>query len=175
MPGDNEKATKNKKGQLVIVLLVLLVVLAGSGAGWYFFIREDPNEFYPIKNTAPDEDEYEEADNSRKNNQYMYPPGTKFNRLEYNDVIVNLVGDGGSGYLRVSLTLEYPAAAKKLIEEIAEKDPLIKDAILTSLSSKTKAEVFKRDELKNSLLKDINRNLLYGDFTEIYFTDFLVQ
>ena len=174
MPGDSEN-TKSKKGKLLIILLIVLVVLAGSGAGWYFFIREEPEEFYPIKNTAPDDEEENGGNSSHNNNQYMYPPGTKFESLAYSDIIVNLAGDGGQGYLRLSMTLKYPTTQKKLVEEIAEKDPLIKDAILTSLSSKTKSEVFKRDELKTSILKDINKNLMYGEFTEVYFTDFLVQ
>jgi len=193
VPGDNEKATKSKgKGKLIIILLILLVVLVGGGAVWYFVFRESPDDFAPVKNNTYYDDEDDDADsdndnnnngnnnnnnnnNNYNNNRYVYPPGTKFERVSYNDIIVNLAGGGGSSYLRVSLTFEYPASVKKLPEEITEKEPQIKDSILACLRSKTREDVAKTEELKNGLLRDVNRNLAYGDFTEVYFTDFLVQ
>lgn len=177
MPGDNEKPKKSKSKLILILLIVVVVLAAGSGAGWFFFIRESPDAKMPVKSPAyvDEEDGDDDDSGNTSNNKYVYPPDTKFEQIEYNDIIVNLAGGGGNSYLRVSMTFKYPASVKKMPEEIAEKDPQIKDSILTCLRSQSRADTEKTEDLKKSLLKAVNKNMTYGDFVEVYFTDFLVQ
>jgi flagellar basal body-associated protein FliL len=173
--GSDEKKKGGKKGKLALALVALLVVVAGSGAGWFFFIKESPDDFVPVK-----ADYYEdEAENGRPapappQNYNPYGPNAKMERLEFKEIIVNLAGSGSS-YLRIGVVVEYPVENKKLVEEIKEKEIPLKDTLVTSLRAKTRADVANTDELKTNLLKDLNKNLRFGDFAGIYFTDFLVQ
>jgi flagellar basal body-associated protein FliL len=86
-----------------------------------------------------------------------------------------LAGDGGTRYIRLSAVLEYPHEPKKFGPEIKEKEHQIKDTMVTSLRAKTLAEANNTVELKENLLKDVNKLLRYGNFTGMYFTDFLIQ
>jgi len=148
------KKGKSEKNKLLLVLVVILAILAGSSAGAYFFLRT-----------------FGEA------------PGLKAAKavatesLEMGDMVVNLTGSGGGSYLRVKITLEYPSN-KNLTEELKKKKPQLTEVIITTLRSKSLAEVSSLGSiqaLKDVLLQEINSYLDAGKVTVIYFTDFLVQ
>ena len=164
VPGKADKKEKTGGKSKLILILVVLVVFAGAGAGWFFFVKNAPDETpMPAYNDNP------------TNNQKPNGADVKVDKLEMKDMVVNLTGDSSNRYIRLSLVLEYPKEQKKLVEEIKEKEHQIKDTLVTSLRVKTSSDVNNVDGLKESLLTDVNKNLRYGRFTGVYFTDLLVQ
>lgn len=151
-----EKKDKPKKGKKMLVLLLILFVLAGSSAGAYYYFKKPAGEAPPVKKKTR---------------------AAEMESLEMGDMVVNLAGNGGSHYLKVKITIEYPKD-KKLAEELKKKKYIISDVLITALRNKTLSEVASAssaDKLKNDLLKEINSRLEHGEVTGIYFTDFLVQ
>lgn len=90
--------------------------------------------------------------------------------------IVNLADSAGRRYLKTKIQLEL--SGSELAEEVENKTPLIRDAIIRTLSSKTYEEVSTQSgkaRLKEEILGNINRNLIDGEVRGIFFTDFVVQ
>lgn len=149
-----ENGTKPKKKKTISIILVVLLLLAGSSAGAYIFFFKPVTYAEPVKKTLTGEKE----------------------SLDLGEMVVNLSGSSAH-YLRVKVTIDYPKN-KKLKEELNKKKHIISDVIISTLRSKTLAEVSNTNaiqDLKKSLIEEINGNLVYGDITGIYFTDFLVQ
>lgn len=150
--GNKAKPTKKKT---MLVILISLVVLAGSSAGAYFYFNKPAGEAAQAKTAKT----------------------VELETLDMGDMVVNLAGNGGGHYLRVKITLEYPKD-KKLPDELKKKKPQVSDVLITTLRSKTLAEISSVGSiqgLKQDLLKEINSQLESGEVTGIYFTDFLVQ
>lgn len=145
---------KPKKNKLLLQLLIVLLVMAGTAGATFSYFNK------PVGADAPDT---------------AKAAGTEIFKM--GDFVVNLAGDGGRHYLRVTITLEYPQD-KKLSKELRKKKTQMSDVIIIALRSKTLADVGRvetSEELKNSLLMEINNNLDSGGVTSIYFTDYLVQ
>jgi len=164
--GSQDKSGKSYKG--ILVVLAILVLAIGTGAGWYVFVRESPSDNLPLMPPSEDNDTYDSVYNNMM-------AGVKVDKFEVKDMVVNLAGDGGRHYIRLSVVLEYPKEQKKLYEEIKEKEHVIKDDLVASIRSKTINDVNNSDELKEDLLKSVNKKLRHGRFVAIYFTDFLIQ
>jgi flagellar FliL protein len=90
--------------------------------------------------------------------------------------IVNLAGAGGRNYLKIDISLELSDPAVQ--QEIANKLPKIRDAILLILSTKTFDDVKTSQGkmlLKEDILMRINDALTSGSVENLYFTSFVVQ
>jgi len=91
-------------------------------------------------------------------------------------VIVNPAGTGGTRFLSVSLGFEVGSpATQKLLEE---RKPLIKDALITILGSKTIEQLTdpKQKEITRFQIKKRVEQLLgIEDLAAVYFTDFVLQ
>lgn len=145
------KSNKTKKKGFIPVLLILML-LAVSTAGAYIYFNEPAGAATETTNTGT----------------------ARTESVDMSEVVVNL---NGGHYLRVKITLEYPRE-KKLSDEIKKKKPQLMDVIITTLRSKTLEEVRPAgsvDNVKESLLNAINKNLDNGEVTGIYFTDYLIQ
>jgi len=152
--GKNTKKTGSKKRFIFIVLLVL-ILLGGSAAGAYFFLAK-PGGAQEV--TKKEKEKPMEV-------------------MELGEMLVNLNSNSLPHYLRVKITLEYPAD-KKLAAELKKKKHQLSDVTITTLRAKTLAEVSSAgsvDTLKRELLEKINGQLESGRVTAIYFTDYLVQ
>ncbi|QER42135.1 flagellar basal body-associated FliL family protein [Thermodesulfobacterium sp. TA1] len=91
-------------------------------------------------------------------------------------VVVNLLDPTGKRYLQVRLA--FGVADKKAEEEIKVKEPMIKDVIITYLSSKTPEEVMQPDAkeaIKKDLLVKINEALGEEIVLAIYITQYIVE
>jgi len=163
--GKGNKKDKPKKKKLPLILLIMLVVLASSAAGWYFFFKS-PSEVGGGEKKAS-------AEESKKIVGKEQEP----DKLDLGEVLVNLAGNGGGHYLRVKVVIEYPKD-KNLAKELKDRQHEVMDTLISTLRSKSLADVSSAssvEELKKSLLVEINNHLKTGDITGIYFTDFLVQ
>lgn len=152
---EEKKEVKPKKKNTMLIIF-MLIILAGSAAGAYSYFNKQAAES-EVKKKAPSSAEKEV--------------------LDMGEIVVNLNGSGSSHYLRVKVVLEYPKN-KKLTEELAKKKHKVSDVVITTLRTKTFADVSSSNSaqaLKNSIMEEINSFLEYGDITGVYFTDFLIQ
>lgn len=84
------------------------------------------------------------------------------------------VGDSaGNRYLKVEVSLE--VGDKKNAETMKEYLPIIRDSILTILSSKTVADLDDRQALKAEIKSDLNKKLGKGFIKNVYFTNYIMQ
>ena len=90
--------------------------------------------------------------------------------------IVNLADKGGNRYLRVTMDLEMTNAA--LDDELTERLPQVRDAVLTILPNKRFENISTAEgktSLRSELIEELNSFLSQGKVTKIYFKEFVVQ
>lgn len=98
--------------------------------------------------------------------------------MPLDEFLVNLSDPSGDHFLKVTVNLELSKKSGKTPESLKEMTPLIRDAVLKSLSSETRRDISSekgRDLLKADILKQVNTALGADDVTEIYFSDFVTQ
>jgi len=83
----------------------------------------------------------------------------------------------GSRFLRVEVYVEVSKEDKKNQEIINEAMPIIKDTILSIMSSKTVADldVRNRDNLKAEIKNELNKKIGSKIIQNVYFTSFIMQ
>ncbi len=94
------------------------------------------------------------------------------------EFLVNLADPGGDHFLKVSVNLEMTKASGKTPESVKEQVPLIRDAVLTALTSRTRDDLAPqagRDKLKADIKKKVNAALGEDDVQSVYFTNFVTN
>ncbi|RME23007.1 MAG: hypothetical protein D6800_10415 [Candidatus Zixiibacteriota bacterium] len=92
------------------------------------------------------------------------------------DIVVNPAGTGGSRFLSASFGFELDSP--ELAAEFEEREPLVRDALITILSSKTVAQLtdVKQKEIMRYQIKKRVSQLMGTDGVEaVYYTDFVLQ
>jgi flagellar protein FliL len=92
------------------------------------------------------------------------------------DIVVNPAGTGGSRFLSVSFGFDL--ASQEAMAQIEEREPLVRDALITILSSKTLAELTdaKQKEVMRMQIKKRVAQLVGADeLLGVYYTDFVLQ
>jgi flagellar FliL protein len=92
------------------------------------------------------------------------------------EFIVNLIGEDITHYLKISMSIE--VSDKETGQELLQRMPQVRDAILLLASNKTFEELYDlygKKQLKAELLVKINEILTHGSAKSIYFTDFVIQ
>ncbi|ACG57340.1 flagellar basal body-associated protein FliL [Hydrogenobaculum sp. Y04AAS1] len=143
------------KKKLIFILIPVILLLIGGGAGAYFFLIHK----------------------KRESTKQMVVASQKLGVM-YNlgSFLVNLADKNANTYAKVSITLEL--SNEKVQQEVVKRLPIIKDAIINLLSSKTYDEIRTpegKEELRLELIKRINAILVTGGVQNIYFTQFIVQ
>lgn len=160
-----EAPKKGGKLKLIIILLVVLAVLGGGGTfAWFKFIAPaiGVGEETGQKGAKKAEPEKPELFSGP-----MYP---------LDSFIINLAGEGGKRFLK--LTLELELDNENLNAEITANLPKIKDSILILLSSKTFEDIYMVEgkfKLRDEITARINRFLITGHIRNVYFTEFVIQ
>lgn len=148
----SDKPKKGNAFKIVIIGLLILVIIGGAtfGAMYYFNKKNDTTTSKP---EAIIEETY-----------------------ELGEFTINLIDDGGNGYLKVNVYIGYEVNSK-LTTELDENKPIIRDAVNTYIRSKktTDFSVTGLDIIKKELISSINPSLTKGKITNIYFYDILVQ
>ncbi len=181
---ESEGAAKPKgKKKLIIIIAVVLLLVGGGGA------------FFLLGGSGEEEVPAEEVEKP-----------VVYKRIKLEPIIVNL--SEAKSFLKVSMLLEYdPDALAKAFAhgegegaghggggsgggapppddgfpaEIIEKEPIVRDAILRILSSKTTADVLTvngKQSLKEELIEAINETIEAPEpiIVNIYFTEFIIQ
>ncbi|MGC9285961.1 MAG: flagellar basal body-associated FliL family protein [Hydrogenobaculum sp.] len=143
------------KKKLIFILIPVILLLIGGGAGAYFFLTHKKKESTKQMVVAP------------QKLGVMYDLGS---------FLVNLADKNANTYAKVSITLEL--SNEKVKQEVVKRLPIIKDAVINLLSSKTYDEIRTpegKEELRLELIKRINAILVTGGVQNIYFTQFIVQ
>ncbi len=173
MAEETEEVVEKKSGgnMVLILIVVLLIVLLIGGGLAAFFLMGDNDEAMsqPQQNTqsAPTKRKVGKRSSDYLTIGPMYP---------MSQFVVNLLSEGGSKYLKVSLDIEL--SSQELSAEMDMKKALIRDIIIRTLSSKTFEEVSTikgKDRLKDEIVNSINEVLADGQVNNIFFTDFVVQ
>jgi len=92
------------------------------------------------------------------------------------DIVVNPAGTGGTRFLSVSFGFELGSA--ELAAEFTERELVVRDALITILSSKTVAQLTdaKQKEITRYQVKKRLEQILNTDeITGVYYTDFVLQ
>jgi len=92
------------------------------------------------------------------------------------DVVVNPAGTGGTRFLSVSFGFEL--ASQELATRFEERELLVRDALITILSSKTVAELTnaRQKEIVRFLVKKrLSQIFETEDLEAVYYTDFVLQ
>lgn len=176
-----------KSNKMLLIIIVLLLVIGGAGGAVLFMSGE-------AKSSDDAEEEFEE--------EHSF----EYKQLELDHFVVNL--GAGSRYLRIRLLLEYDEGvfnaaersyqrmsarsgksaskeeegegAPKLPGVFGRRNPMIRDAVITLLSSKRASELLSLDgkeALKKELLDKINAAIDLEDsiVTNVYFGEFIIQ
>ncbi|MCW3061586.1 MAG: fliL [Capsulimonas sp.] len=98
--------------------------------------------------------------------------------MTLDEFLVNLADNSGDHFLKVTVGVEINKEKGVSEEAMKEKVALIRDAIVTSLSSQTREDVATpkgRDLLKLEMKKRINEQLGDDLIKGVYFTNFVTQ
>jgi len=87
----------------------------------------------------------------------------------------NVSDSAGNRYLKVEVSLELSDKKAAEAESIKEVMPIIRDTILTILSSKTVADLDDREALKEEIKVALNKKLGKGFIKSVYITNFIMQ
>lgn len=180
--GEVAEAPKKGKKKLIIIVLVVLLLAGGGGASMTLMggAKTDAAGAAEEEEKAKEEEEH-------------------FERVDLDTFIVNL--SENASFLKVKIALEVNAkalsgAGKEGGEEkggheggegkgglpglLGTREPMMKDAVIRVLSSKTAADVLSiegKDALKEELLDAINEACASDEpvVNAVYFTDFIIQ
>ncbi len=157
-----EKGSQSKK--LMLIIIIISVVFMGiMGAGFYVLW----NKVVPPDTEVqldPEQSEEDKEDNTIRPVHSL----TTF--------VVNLADRGGSRFLRTTLDLELTDEAT--VEEVKQRLPQIRNAVLMILPSKTSKGVKTTEgktALRDEIMEKLNSFLKNGSVTNIYFTEFVIQ
>jgi len=98
--------------------------------------------------------------------------------LVLDEFLVNLSDSSGDHFLKATVGLELDKDKGKTPESLKEQIAPIRDAVLSSLSSKTRDQVSPlpgREKLKAEIKKKVNESLGEDDVRSVYFTNFVTQ
>jgi flagellar FliL protein len=155
MAEEKEKVEEKKGGRKILFLIpILLLLLAVAGGGVYFFLLNKP----------------------KKEGEEKISPSHVGVMVDLGVFTVNLADKGTDAYARVAITLEL--SNEKVKQEVDKRMPIIKDAIIDVVSSKTSDFVRTpegREALRLELIRRLNIILVEGGVRNIYFTEFVVQ
>jgi flagellar protein FliL len=92
------------------------------------------------------------------------------------DLVINPAGTSGSRFLSVSFGFELASA--EVQQQLEAREPLVRDALITIMSSKSVAQLTDAREKEITRLqikKRLSDLLKTSDISAVYFTDFVLQ
>ncbi|WP_456380653.1 flagellar basal body-associated protein FliL [Hydrogenimonas sp.] len=167
---ENEKNASRESGGnsvvLILIVVLLVLVLAIGGVVAYMMLSGDETEDATVV-----KQEKVEKRRSRRSDAIGVGPMYPLDKFT-----VNLMSENGRRFLVVKMNLEEDG--EELTPELDKKTPLIRDIVISILSSKTVEEITTakgKEKLKEEIIAQINRHLEDGEIRHIYFTEFVIQ
>lgn len=153
---------------VVLALFVLKPMMAGDGASDEATVEEQHSE-----EAADSHAEKKEPKESRKKSDHG---GGQSVVYAVKDIIVNPAGTGGTRFLSVSFGFEL--GSSEMASEFEERDMLVRDALITILSSKTVAQLTdarQKEIVRYQIKKRLEKLLDTEEIEGVYYTDFVLQ
>lgn len=158
-PGPEKKSSKK---MLIIIIAAVVVLLGGGGAAFFLLKGENPDS------TTTSKPEPAAIATIAK--------GAIGPMVAIEPFIINILDEEGTRYLKAAITLE--TDNEPVVEEINQRMPQIRDAILLLVGNKTFSELADLQgklQLRSELRERLNKLLSGGRVQKIYFTEFVVQ
>ena len=92
------------------------------------------------------------------------------------DLVINPAGTGGRRYLKVTAGIE--VANKKVVEEVTARTAQVRDLLIRDLSARTLDELTDpaaKEEMRTTLVDELNEIMGPGKVSHVYFTEYVVQ
>ncbi|APG27326.1 flagellar basal body protein FliL [Syntrophotalea acetylenivorans] len=160
-----EAGAEKKSKKMLFIIIAAAVLLLGGGAAAFFLLKgDDPNA---AALQAPDAAPTTTAPSAA---------GAIGPMVEIEPFIINILDEEGTRYLKAAITLE--ANNEPVVEEITQRMPQIRDAILLLVGNKTFGELADLQgklQLRSEIRERLNKILTGGRVQKIYFTEFVVQ
>jgi flagellar FliL protein len=140
---------------IIIILAIFISVLLASGASYFMFTK--------FVGSA--------ANSEAQINGASKELGTT---TAIGQFLVNLAD--GRRFIKVNIVLE--VSNDKVVAELTERQPQIRDAIITILRGKDNNQINSNEgvrKLRTEIMNKINQNLIKGKVTNVFFTEFVVQ
>lgn len=153
-------AEKPKKSPLIMMVAGSLVMVGAAYAGVHFVLK-------PVLRSDP-ASAHTEAE--------AKPEATQGEIIRFENIVVNPSGTMGSRYLSTTIGLEVTDEAGRLAVTAAE--PMIKDALITHLSSKTIDELTDaaaREGMRTAIRDMVNTVIAPQKINAVFFLDFVLQ
>jgi flagellar FliL protein len=164
-----EESSKKESGGgnvvLILIVVLLVLVLAIGGVVAYLMLSGDEAEDATVVKQEKVEKKRHRGDDTEVGPMY---PLDKFT--------VNLMSENGRRFLVVKMNLEQDS--EELTPELDKKTPVLRDIVISILSSKTVEEITTakgKEKLKEEIIAQINRHLDDGQIRHVYFTEFVIQ
>lgn len=160
-----EAGANKKSKKMLIIIIAAAVILLGGGAAAFFLLKGDDPK--PAATQAPETAPTTTAPGTA---------GTIGPMVEIEPFIINILDEEGTRYLKAAITLE--ANNEPVVEEITQRMPQIRDAILLLVGNKTFGELADLQgklQLRSEIRERLNKILKSGRVQKIYFTEFVVQ
>ena len=154
----------SKKSKRALVLILLLLVPAAGGA-WAAL-----NQYARLSQIA------EGAGLTGETEEESAQPIEYGLFTEIQGLIINPAGSEGRRYLMVNVGLE--TAESGVLEEIEEKQIVVRDAIIKRLGERSVeelADITLRNEIKEQLRDTVNTVLRKGEVDRMYFPQYVLQ
>ncbi len=151
---------------IIIGLFSLLVTVIIAGTFLIVSFKSGPTRVVETKTVVVDHGSSEEVG-------ILVPLG--------NEVIVNLTSeDGMDHYLKVNATLELEGKEEdeEAKKEVVKRIPLIRDLMISILSTKTKEKIEEKEgkeQIRSEIISSINKHLGKTKVKNLYFEDFLIN
>lgn len=154
---EEKTAETGKRSDFKIIIIGLVIFLVAMGAS-YLLLR---NLMAPLMPEKPSQ-------------KQELATG---NLVSIGEFTTNINDVSGTRFLKVEVFVEVSKQEKKSQEQINTVMPIIKDSILSIISSKTVADldVRNREHLKAEIKKDLNQKIGSDLIKNVYFTSFIMQ
>lgn len=161
---EEKSPPKKAKSKLLLILVIGVLLVALLGVGGFIVYKQ-------VMGGGDDADKKTETEAAAKKEASKIGVVTGVDPF-----IVNLKGESGKRYIKVTMQLEL--SNKEGIEEVKQRMPQIKDAVITVLSDKTTEDLLTVEgkfQLKEQILTRVNILLQTGVVKNVYFVEFVIQ
>jgi flagellar FliL protein len=159
-----------KKSRLPLILILAGVCLAAGIGGAFMFLGGGSDS------AAGSEDGHDTAKKEEKSKGHGDKGSSGPIVYTIEDIVVNPAGTGGARFLSVSFGFELNSPS--LATQFEQREPLVRDALITILSSKTVAQltdVKQKEIMRLQVKKRLTQLLQTEDLAAVYYTDFVLQ
>ena len=146
-----------KKPPVLIIVVAVVAILGGLMAGKMVAAKGTP--------------EGGKASKEKEKKEKGVP-------LPLDEFLVNLTDAGGEHFLKVKMALEISKKAGKGEEALKEEVPSLRDAVLSCLTDKSRADLAGkkgRAKLKKEIVEKVNEEAGEELAQGVFFTDFVMQ